>query len=69
MNVITDEFFQCVGDGGVVYYFVDECDDVDGVECLRKVYCYENCSMRWSFFIEASDNWVDYGVWCCVSFF
>ena len=62
MNVIADEFFQSIGDGGVIYNFFDEGDDIDGVESLGKVYCYENCSMRWSFLIEASDNWVDYGV-------
>ena len=40
MNVVSYEFFECVGDGGVVDDFSYEGDDVDGVECLGKVYCF-----------------------------
>ena len=53
--VVSYGFFQYV-----VYYFIDKCDDVDGVEGLREVYRNESCSMWWSFLIERSDNWVEY---------
>ena len=53
MDIIADELLEGVGDGGVVYYFVDECVDIDSVECLREIYCYECCSMGWSFLVES----------------
>ena len=62
LNIVADEFFQSIGDGSVVYYFVDKCDDIDGVESLGKINCCENCSLGWSFLVEAFDNWVNYGV-------
>ena len=34
MNVVSYEFFEYVGDGGIVDDFSYEGDDVDGVECL-----------------------------------
>ena len=34
MDIVADELLEGVGDGGVVYYFVDECVDIDSVECL-----------------------------------
>ena len=62
MNVVSYEFLECVGDGGNVDDFSYEGGDVDGVECLRKVYCYECCSVWWSFLVEACDYWIYYGV-------
>ena len=53
MDIIADELLEGVGDGGVVYYFVDECVDIDSVECLREIYGNECCSMRWSFLVES----------------
>ena len=32
--IVAYEFFESVGYGGVVYYFVDEGVDIDGVKCL-----------------------------------
>ena len=29
VNIVADEFFQSIGDGSVVYYFVDKCDDIE----------------------------------------
>ena len=40
MNVIAYEFFEYIWNGGVVDDFIDEGDDVDGIEGLREVYCY-----------------------------
>ena len=34
MDIVADELLEGIGDGGVVYYFVDECVDIDSVECL-----------------------------------
>ena len=33
-NVVSYEFYKHAGDGGAVYDFVYEGDDVDGVKCL-----------------------------------
>ena len=52
VDIISYEFFEDVGDGGVIDDLVDECDDIDGVESLCEFYCYERCAMKWSFFIE-----------------
>ena len=34
VDVISYEFFEDLGDGGIVDDLVDECDDVDGVKSL-----------------------------------
>ena len=34
MYVVSYEFFEYVGNSGVVYYFVDEGVDIDGVKGL-----------------------------------
>ena len=34
MDVVGYEFFEDVGHGCVMKYFVDECDNVNGVESL-----------------------------------
>ena len=44
MYVVADDFFKYIGNGSVVYCLYD-CDDIDGVKSLRKVYCNEYCSV------------------------
>ena len=56
--VISYEFFEDVGNGGVVDDFVYEGDDINGVVSLSKVYCYKCCTMWWSFLIKAFNDGV-----------
>ena len=60
--IVSDEFLKDVGNGGVVDDFVYEGDDVNGVESLCEVYCYECCTLGWSFLVEAVYDWVYDGV-------
>ena len=52
MYVVSNEFLKGVGNGGVVDDFVNEGDDINGVESLCEVYCYKCCTMWGSFLIE-----------------
>ena len=58
MYVIGYEFFENVRHSCVEQYFVDECDDVNCIKSLLKVYCNESCSVGWSFLVEAIYDWV-----------
>ena len=60
MDVVSYEFFEYIGNGGVVYYFVDEGVNIDGIKGLGEIYCYECCFVWRSFLIKSVDYWVYY---------
>ena len=65
IDVVAYEFFEDVGNGCIVDDFVNEGDDINGVESLCEVYCYECCAMWGSFLIEAVYDRVYNGVKGC----
>ena len=45
MRAISNELFEDIGHSGIVNDFVYDGDDINGVESLDEVYCYECCAM------------------------
>ena len=54
MYIVSYEFLESVGDGGIMDDFVYEGIYIDCVEGLGKIYCYECCAVGGLFLIESS---------------
>ena len=62
VDVVPYEFLEYIGYGCIEHYLIDECIYVYCIEGLREVYGDESCSVRWSFLVEAVDDWIENGV-------